>query len=106
MNISQISPQTFTATVPKRKLVPISKYKGEFLRLTEEDNAKIDQIRKEIQNLEMEHYDLNKIISFSKCISRGLMDKLYFIEQCIESLNAQIKDIKAERLKQQMAAAI
>lgn len=105
MNINQVSAQSFTALPAQtRKLIPISEYKGSFLKLTKEDNDKINSIRKEITKLELEHYDLSKYVAYAKHISREFQDKIYFIEQCIQSLNEQIRDVKASRLRKQAEA--
>lgn len=103
MNINQVSTNSFKAkiVVPPRKFVPLTEYKGPILKLTKSDINKIAELTETLTKLEIEYYDLNKYIRFAKVITRGLQDKMYFLENCIESLKLQIRDVKISRLNQQ-----
>ncbi len=92
MNIGGISQSAV------RRLVPISEYKGAILKLTEKDKKEIGKLQKKLVALEIEHYDMQKYINSVKHVSDNFWQKFYGIAQWIESLKAQIKDIKMNRL--------
>ena len=97
MNINQISNPNFFANT---KFIPLSKYKGPILQLTESDKRDIKNLQEQKCQLEIELYNLQKRI---KCrhLSINMINRLGFLESCIKLLQKQIRQIKIDRLKQQ-----
>ena len=84
-----------------RKLVPLSEYKGKLLKLTPEDEIKISKLQAECEKLDYQYYEMAKYISLSQKVSKSRIEALKQVKFCIESLQAQIRDIKINRLSQQ-----
>ena len=85
-------------------LIPKREYKGPILKLTDEDKNKIDVLQKTISQLELDLYKLKLYFEHGKKTCRDL-DYYYtrrdMLRTKIEILEAEIKDIKKERLNKQ-----
>ena len=86
-------------------LVPKKSYKGPLLNLTVADKAKIVALQENINQMELELYDLNRIYG-SKRLTTEKLNYVYSREEKlslrIEELQEIIKTIKMNRIKKQV----
>lgn len=82
-----------------RNLRPLMAYKGEILKLTKSDKAKITKYKTQIASLECDLYDLNKKIN-PKMQTKEFdywANKMMYVEYKIEELRNFIREIKINR---------
>ena len=86
-------------------LVPKKSYNGPLLNLTDADKAKIAALQANINQMELELYDLNRIYG-SKRLTTEKLNYVYSREEKlslrIEELQEIIKTIKMNRIKKQV----
>lgn len=103
MNISSINNISFNG-----KLIPKSEYKGVILKLTPADKKKIAEYQKKISDYTLE--DMKLLDLLKKCKNEEKLIEYYTeksdqIEFYIDQLKDAIAEIKAERMKKQLAKA-
>ena len=86
-----------------KRLIPLSKYKGPILKLTEADKVEIAKCRQQIADLEL---DLNKLELLERRSTSSRETFYYFdkIQQylfAIDELKSRIENIKIARLNKQ-----
>lgn len=89
-----------------RGLVPIKKYKGPILKLTDIEKQKIKNLQEQITQLELELYNLQKFYLSKKLPTKNInyfLDKEYNIKCQIEDYNNQIRNIKISNTNAQKA---
>lgn len=89
-----------------RGLVPIKKYKGPILKLTDIEKQKIKNLQEQITQLELELYNLQKFYLSKKLPTKNInyfLDKEYNIKCQIEDYNNQIRNIKISNINAQKA---
>ena len=93
------------ANISFRGLVPKKSYNGPLLNLTDADKAKIAALQENINQMELELYDLNRIYG-SKRLTTEKLNYVYSREEKlnlkIEELQEIIKTIKMNRIKKQV----
>ncbi len=85
-------------------LVPIKKYTGNLLHLTNEDKQQISKLQSSIAQLEAELYQLTKHFAHRKLSdseSSFFYNRCFEIQFNINSLLRSIKEIKVNRLNMQ-----
>lgn len=99
MQITEIKPISFQG----RKLIPIKDYDGVILKLTKADKKKIEAVQENI-NIYDSEIELLKNMS-KKAETDSAFDyfynKIWHLEQEIESAKNYIKEIKTNRLNKQ-----
>lgn len=93
------------ANISFRGLVPKKSYNGPLLNLTDADKAKIAALQENINQMELELYDLNRIYGLKRLTTEKL-NYVYSREEKlslrIEELQEIIKTIKMNRIKKQV----
>ena len=94
----------FSNQIAFNGMIPLKKYKGPILKLTNEETAKIAVLQENINNAAMEIYNLNRMFG-GKHLTVSQRDyylnKLYSLEACINELKQMIREIKINRLNKQ-----
>jgi len=110
MKINYLSTTNFSANrIPKlgKKLIPLSDYKGPFLKLTPEDNKLISDIKVEITQLEMDRIGLYNFINSHKLTfaqKDRYLTKLNMLDEAIDSAILKIEAIKKARFQEILSA--
>lgn len=95
---------TFSNPISFNGIIPLKKYTGPILKLTETEEAKISSLQENINNFEMELYNLNKLFE-GKRLSTGqsnyYFNKVMTISAQIDDLKQMIRQIKIDRLNMQ-----
>ncbi len=89
-----------------KKLIPRTEYKEPILKLTKNDEKKINLLQNEIANLELEHLSLAEYYSHNAAaiLRRDNYDNAFFkIKAQIDSLKNEIEDIKYNRHQEQIS---
>ena len=97
MQINKITTTSFMAN-PPRKLVPLSEYKGTILELTENDKEAIKELQTKIGQCEVRLYRFIEKCSNSVTNINYYNDTIIMIEDEIETLREEIRNIKKNRL--------
>ncbi len=98
----KISPNSLN--IQFQGMVPINKYKGPLLQLTEGDKARISELQESINRMEFELYHLNRKFNGKRLPNREFQ---YYVSQerrlqaYIEELKEMIQDIKINRFNKQ-----
>lgn len=85
-------------------LVPLKKYKGPTLKLTDQEKLKIDTLQEYINQLEFELYNLQKFYQGKNLQSQKynyFLDKELTIKGKIENYKNQIRNIKINNINSQ-----
>lgn len=97
--------QSNSIIINGKKYIPLSEYKGPKLKLTSKEQSKINVLRQNITNLELEHlklaesYQNNEDLMFK----RDCQDNAFLILRSkIETLKNEIKKITTNRYKIQL----
>ncbi len=94
----------FSNQIAFNGMIPLKNYKGPILKLTNSETERIAALQKNINNMEIELYQLNKIFEGKRLTT---IQGNYYLNK-IEAINAQItelkqiiRDIKINRLNAQ-----
>ena len=91
-----------------KKLIPLSKYKGPILKLTEADKAEISRCRQRLADLEL---NLHKLEAQEKK-STSTRESYYYFDEIqkylfdIDTLRTRIENIKIARLNKQKETSL
>lgn len=95
---------TFSNPVPFNGMIPLKKYTGPILKLTETEEAKISALQENINNYEIELYRLTKLYDGKKLSTNQAnyyLNKVETINAHINELKQLIREIKINRLNMQ-----